>query len=61
MAETAGALCNAGRAALSMIEEHGKTWLSEYEIYNAYRRADRLLSTTQDTEDISRLRACAQV
>jgi tetratricopeptide (TPR) repeat protein len=61
MAETAGALCNAGRAALSMIEEHGKTWLSEYEIYNAYRRADRLLATTQDTVDIARLRACARI
>ena len=61
IAETAGALCNAGRAALSMIEEHGKTRLSEYEIYSVYRRADRLLATTQDTEDISRLRACARI
>jgi tetratricopeptide (TPR) repeat protein len=60
-AENAGALSNAGRAALSMIEEHGAERLSEYETYSLYRRADRLLATTQDAEDISRLRACARI
>jgi tetratricopeptide (TPR) repeat protein len=60
-AEDAGALSNAGRAALSMIEEHGAARLSEYEIYSLYRRADRLLATTQDAEDIARLRACARI
>jgi tetratricopeptide (TPR) repeat protein len=60
-AENAGALSNAGRAALSMLEEHGAERLSEYEAYSLYRRADRLLATTQDAEDIARLRACARI
>jgi tetratricopeptide (TPR) repeat protein len=60
-AEDAGALSNAGRAALSMIEEHGAARLSEYEAYSLYRRADRLLATTQDAEDIARLHACARI
>jgi tetratricopeptide (TPR) repeat protein len=60
VAENAGALSSAGLAALSMIEEHG-TRLSEYEIYHIYRRADKLLSTTQDAEEIARLRACARI
>ncbi len=59
-AEDAGALSNAGRAALSLMEEHGKH-LSELELYHAYSTADRWLSVTQDTEDIARLRACARV
>jgi tetratricopeptide (TPR) repeat protein len=59
-AKNAGALSNAGRAALSMIEEHAKR-LSEYELYRAYERADELLAATQDAEDIARLRACARV
>lgn len=61
IAENAGALSNAGRAALSMLEEHGAACLSEYETYSLYRRADRLLATTQDAEDIARLRACARI
>jgi tetratricopeptide (TPR) repeat protein len=61
IAENAGALSNAGRAALSMLEEHGAARLSEYEIYSLYRRADRLLATTQDAEDIARLCACARI
>ena len=60
IAETAGALSNAGRAALSMMEEHGKR-LSERELYHFYDRADRWLAVTQDAEDIARLRACARV
>ncbi len=58
--ESAGAISNAGRAALSMIEEHGIR-LTEREIYRAYRRADKWLATTQDAEDIARLRACARI
>lgn len=60
IAKSAGALSNAGRAALSMIEEHAKR-LSEYELYRAYERADELLAATQDAEDIARLRACARI
>jgi tetratricopeptide (TPR) repeat protein len=60
-AENAGALSNAGRAAMSMIEEHGAGRLSEREIYDVYRRADRWLAVTQDAEDIARLRACARM
>ncbi|HEX8774521.1 MAG TPA: helix-turn-helix domain-containing protein [Pyrinomonadaceae bacterium] len=59
-ADNAGALSNAGRAALSMIEEHEER-LSDRKLYHLYRRADRLLSTTQDAEDIARLRGCARI
>jgi tetratricopeptide (TPR) repeat protein len=59
-AENAGALSIAGCAALSMIEEHGER-LPERNLYHLYRRADRLLATTQDAEDIARLRACARL
>lgn len=61
VAENAGAISNAGRAAMSMIEEHGVARLSEVEIYQAYRNADKWLATTQDAEDIARLRACARL
>lgn len=57
--ENAGALESAGLAALSMIEEHGARF-SDDEIYQMYRRADELLATTQDAEDVARLRACAR-
>lgn len=60
IAETAGALSNAGRVALSLIEEHGKR-LSETELYRVYDRADRWLSVTQDARDIARLRTCARL
>jgi tetratricopeptide (TPR) repeat protein len=60
-AESAGALSNAGRAAMSMIEEHGETRLSDVENYEAYGRADKWLSVSQDAEDIARLRACARI
>ncbi len=59
-AENAGALFIAGRAAVAMIEEHGER-LSESKLYHLYQRADRLLATTQDAEDIARLRACARL
>jgi tetratricopeptide (TPR) repeat protein len=58
-AENAGAFTNAGRAALSMLEEHWKR-LPERELYHLYDHADRLLTLTQDAEDVSRLRACAR-
>jgi tetratricopeptide (TPR) repeat protein len=61
LAENIGAFCNAGRAALSMIEEHGAARLSEREIYQVYRRADKWLTLTQDAEDITRLRTCARI
>lgn len=60
IAETAGALYNAARATLSMIEEHGKR-LSERELYRLYDQADRWLALTQDSEDLARLRACARI
>jgi tetratricopeptide (TPR) repeat protein len=61
VAEAVGALSNAGLAALTLIEEHGARRLTQSEIYNVYRRADRLLKETQDAEDITRLRACARI
>ncbi|MCA1634221.1 MAG: tetratricopeptide repeat protein, partial [Acidobacteria bacterium] len=57
----AGALANAGLAALTLIEEHGEGGrLSDAELYDLYQRADELLRGTQDVEDIARLRACAR-
>jgi tetratricopeptide (TPR) repeat protein len=61
VAANAGALENAGHAALSLIEEHGGERLSELDAYAAYRRADEFLKGTQDAEDISRLRGCARL
>jgi CheY-like chemotaxis protein len=61
VAAEAGALENAGHAALSLIEEHGATRLSEFDAYAAYKRADEFLKGTQDAEDISRLRGCSRV
>jgi tetratricopeptide (TPR) repeat protein len=61
IAENAGALNSAALAALAMIEEQGKEGLSEIEVYQAYRRADRLLAKTEDAEDLARLRACARI
>ncbi|HVF56330.1 MAG TPA: tetratricopeptide repeat protein [Pyrinomonadaceae bacterium] len=59
IAEESGALVNAGLAALTLIEEHGAKRLSQTELYNVYTRADSLLKSTQDAEEIARLRACA--
>ena len=62
VAEEAGALSNAGLAALALIEEHGaRRAISEEELYDLYRRTDRLLKETQNVEEIERLRACARV
>ena len=61
MAEEAGALANAGRAALTLIEEHGEGRApTGAELYELYGRADELLRATQDAEDVGRLRACAR-
>jgi tetratricopeptide (TPR) repeat protein len=60
IAKNAGALSNAGRAAVSMIEEHGNS-LSDAELFRLYQRAVQFLAATQDAEDIARLRACARV
>jgi tetratricopeptide (TPR) repeat protein len=61
VAEDAGALTNAGLAALTLIEEHGEGRLPESELLSAYLRADDLLRGTQDVEDMARLRACARL
>jgi tetratricopeptide (TPR) repeat protein len=61
IAQDSGALSNAGLAALTLIEEHGITRLSESELSDVYRRADEMLKSTQDAEDIARLRACAGI
>lgn len=59
VAQQAGALENAGRAALTLLEEHAGRMRDE-ERREVYGRADEWLSGTQDAEDISRLRACAR-
>lgn len=62
MAEESGALCNAGLAALTLIEEHGAGCaLSPQELYELYRHADRLLEEAQHAESVARLRSCARV
>ncbi len=56
VAENAGALSNAGLASLSLIEEHGGKRLNPTDLYNTYRRADRLLKGTQDVEETQSVR-----
>jgi CheY-like chemotaxis protein len=58
LAEEAGAVEDAGRALLSLMEEHADR-VNEHELLDAYERAHNLLKDTQDAETISRLRACA--
>lgn len=58
LAEEAGAVEDAGRALLSLIEAHAGR-LAEQELLEAYERANNLLKETQDAETMSRLRACA--
>lgn len=58
VAEAAGAVEDAGRALLVLLEEHGEA-LAEREFLESYRRADKLLAGTQDAETIARLRECA--
>jgi transcriptional regulator with PAS, ATPase and Fis domain len=59
VAEQAGDLEGAGRAALTLIEELTGL-LSEDELRETYNRADQLLSRTQHSETIGRLRECAR-
>jgi DNA-binding response OmpR family regulator len=61
VAQDSGALSNAGLAALTLIEEHGRERLSETELFDIYSRADELLKDTQDAEEVARLRACARI
>ena len=62
VAEEAGALSNAGLAALALIEEHGaRRVMLHGELYSLYRRADELLKGSQDAEDKERLLACARI
>jgi CheY-like chemotaxis protein/tetratricopeptide (TPR) repeat protein len=58
LAEQAGAVEDAGRALLTLIEEHAER-LDEHEVLETYERAHNLLKETQDAETITRLRACA--
>jgi len=58
LAEQAGAVEDAGRALLSLIEEHGGR-IAEHELLETYERANNLLRETQDAGTISRLRACS--
>lgn len=61
VAQDSGSLINAGKTALTLIEEHGATArLSETELAKVYHRADEFLKGTQDAEDMARLRACAR-
>jgi tetratricopeptide (TPR) repeat protein len=61
MAERLGAQSSAGRALLTLIEEHGgRREFSPEEVYGAYLRAETLLGGTQDAEDVARLRACSR-
>jgi DNA-binding NtrC family response regulator len=55
----AGATENAGRAALTLLEEHAARMTFE-ERRDVYERADEWLAGTRDAEDISRLRVCAR-
>lgn len=59
VAEQAGDLEGAGRAALTLIEEL-RGLLTEDELREVYSRADGLLSRTQHSEAIARLRECAR-
>ncbi|MBA3766500.1 MAG: sigma 54-interacting transcriptional regulator, partial [Acidobacteria bacterium] len=59
VAQQAGALENAGRAALTLLEEHAERMRDE-ERREVYRRADEWISRTQDADDLSRLRACSR-
>ncbi len=58
LAGQAGALEDAGRALLTLIEEHADR-LAERDLLETYQRADGLLRETQDAETIARLRECA--
>jgi tetratricopeptide (TPR) repeat protein len=51
LGEQAGAVEDAGRALLSLMEEHADR-ITEYELLDAYERAHNLLKETQDMETI---------
>lgn len=59
VAELAGDVEGAGRAALTLIEEL-KVQLTEDELREMYCRTDQLLSASQHAETIARLRECAR-
>jgi CheY-like chemotaxis protein len=61
IAQDSGSSSNAGLAALTLIEEHGRERLSETELYEAYQKADELLKDTQDAQVVARLRGCARI
>ena len=56
--EQAGSLEEAGKALLTLLEEHAG-WMEGRELFEVYRRADELLRKTQDAEIVGRLRRCA--
>jgi CheY-like chemotaxis protein len=58
LAEQVGAVEDAGRALLSLIEEHSSL-ITERDLLVAYERANNLLKDTQDAETIARLRDCS--
>jgi CheY-like chemotaxis protein len=58
LAEQVGAVEDAGRSLLSLMEEHAER-ITEDELLEAYERAHNLLKETQDAETILRLRSCA--
>jgi CheY-like chemotaxis protein len=58
LGEQAGAVEDAGRALLTLIEDHADR-ITEQELLEAYERAHNLLKETQDAETIKRLRACS--
>jgi CheY-like chemotaxis protein/predicted negative regulator of RcsB-dependent stress response len=58
LGEQAGAVEDAGRALLSLIEEHTDR-ITEQELLEACERAHNLLKESQDAETIARLRTCA--
>jgi DNA-binding protein Fis len=60
--EASGVLSDAAGAAMTLIEEHGaRRALTEWELYDLYRRADGLLKDSQNVEEVARLRACARI
>ena len=56
--EQAGSSEEAGKALLTLLEEHAG-WMEGRELWRIYRRADGLLRKTQDAEIVGRLRGCA--
>ena len=60
LAREAGALTEAGLAALVLLEEHGEERLSEAELKEYYLLADQFLRNSEDAEERERLRVCAR-